>query len=319
MNRHTMYAPLSVGHDTFVTYPSMPENTTVSSNALSSNAPNGAIKLNVGGVSDFTSTGNLVLCMPMPNGRSPVSPPSLFEVMEPRPDTSAVPSSPVSSLVQISGPTISKTTTGSTPIKPPKKYRIPGDDCEIQRCKRSLSFAGSELQTAEEEKPPPRKKASVERRNKRERLRVKQINNTFVTLRNQLPNNCLSPKRNTKKFSKVDTLRNAIEYIRGLHQLIRDHDTMYTSALMSSPSAAKSGITVGDVETSSYRSYPIPCSTSVLDSASDRSGAESVDSSVTDPQSVYTHSLADFLMGLGNRSDADDLLDGFFLDVSNYT
>ncbi|XP_037088211.1 achaete-scute homolog 2-like, partial [Pollicipes pollicipes] len=53
------------------------------------------------------------------------------------------------------------------------------------------------------------------RRNARERNRVKQVNQGFAVLRAHLP---AAPK--SKKISKVDTLRGAIDYIQGLSELL---------------------------------------------------------------------------------------------------
>ncbi|XP_030378260.1 achaete-scute complex protein T3 [Scaptodrosophila lebanonensis] len=68
---------------------------------------------------------------------------------------------------------------------------------------------------------------SVARRNARERNRVKQVNNGFVNLRQHLPQTVINTLSNggrgaSKKLSKVDTLRIAVEYIRGLQDLLDD-------------------------------------------------------------------------------------------------
>ncbi|KAH8349424.1 hypothetical protein KR067_009632 [Drosophila pandora] len=68
---------------------------------------------------------------------------------------------------------------------------------------------------------------SVARRNARERNRVKQVNNGFVNLRQHLPQSVINALSNggrgaSKKLSKVDTLRIAVEYIRGLQDLLDD-------------------------------------------------------------------------------------------------
>ncbi|XP_055370730.1 LOW QUALITY PROTEIN: achaete-scute complex protein T5-like [Condylostylus longicornis] len=70
---------------------------------------------------------------------------------------------------------------------------------------------------------------SVARRNARERNRVKQVNNGFVTLRQHIPQNIIQALSNGgrgphKKLSKVDTLRLAVEYIRRLQDLVTDLD-----------------------------------------------------------------------------------------------
>ncbi|KRF82640.1 uncharacterized protein Dvir_GJ15597, isoform B [Drosophila virilis] len=68
---------------------------------------------------------------------------------------------------------------------------------------------------------------SVARRNARERNRVKQVNNGFVNLRQHLPQTVINTLSNggrgaSKKLSKVDTLRIAVEYIRGLQDMLDD-------------------------------------------------------------------------------------------------
>ncbi|CAH1986737.1 unnamed protein product [Acanthoscelides obtectus] len=84
---------------------------------------------------------------------------------------------------------------------------------------------------------------AVARRNARERNRVKQVNNGFATLRQHIPNFVVAAFENThgrganKKFSKVETLRMAVEYIRSLEELL-NMDTEHASEL----------------------SYPSPCS-----------------------------------------------------------
>lgn len=111
-----------------------------------------------------------------------------------------------------------KTYSGTPPLKPAKKFRQEQE--EILRCKRRLEFVGSMgLQG-----PQP---GTVLRRNERERNRVKLINNTFVRLREHLPSNSVkTSKGKAKKLSKVDTLQRAIEYIKGLQQLIDEHDAV---------------------------------------------------------------------------------------------
>ncbi|OQR79546.1 achaete-scute1-like [Tropilaelaps mercedesae] len=69
--------------------------------------------------------------------------------------------------------------------------------------------------------------APPNRRNERERNRVKQVNQGFATLRSHIP-----AIANTKKLSKVITLRSAVDYIRTLEQLLH-HDR--PSAFMDTP------------------------------------------------------------------------------------
>jgi achaete-scute complex protein len=108
----------------------------------------------------------------------------------------------------------SKTGSRTPPIKPAKKHRQ--EQAEILRCKRRLDFANFNLP-----RPQP---AAVARRNERERNRVKLINNTFATLREHVPSTFRKSK--SKKLSKVDTLRGAIDYIQSLQQVLEEHDAV---------------------------------------------------------------------------------------------
>lgn len=68
--------------------------------------------------------------------------------------------------------------------------------------------------------PPP---IAVARRNARERNRVKQVNNGFAVLRQHIPSSITSTTEEngrSKKLSKVETLRMAVEYIRRLEDLL---------------------------------------------------------------------------------------------------
>ena len=70
--------------------------------------------------------------------------------------------------------------------------------------------------------PPP---VAVARRNARERNRVKQVNNGFATLRQHIPSHIAAGYGDRgKKLSKVETLRMAVEYIRGLQRLLAEAD-----------------------------------------------------------------------------------------------
>lgn len=136
----------------------------------------------------------------------------------------------------------------SSPLKPAKRHRpVDDDDGQILRCKRNFSVAcldgGSQPQSQ-----CSTLSESVERRNLRERRRVKLINVSFATLRNRLPSYCWRPRprrqchqlrrlaadddrsgaatrrESSKRASKVDTLRTAINYIRCLQDLIDEDD-----------------------------------------------------------------------------------------------
>ncbi|XP_043483248.1 achaete-scute complex protein T8-like [Leptopilina heterotoma] len=70
--------------------------------------------------------------------------------------------------------------------------------------------------------PPP---MAVARRNARERNRVKQVNDGFTKLRSYIPNHVAAGYGDRgKKLSKVETLRMAVEYIRGLKKLLSEAD-----------------------------------------------------------------------------------------------
>ena len=60
---------------------------------------------------------------------------------------------------------------------------------------------------------------SISRRNARERNRVKEVNNGFTVLRQHIPG-----AATTKKISKVDTLKQAVEYIQNLQVLLEEND-----------------------------------------------------------------------------------------------
>lgn len=75
------------------------------------------------------------------------------------------------------------------------------------RCKRRIQFVNSGASAP----------TGVARRNERERNRVRQVNLGFATLRQHVPNGAKS-----KKMSKVETLRSAVQYIKQLQQLLSD-------------------------------------------------------------------------------------------------
>lgn len=98
---------------------------------------------------------------------------------------------------------------------------------EPLRCKRKINFIPGQTY-------PGTQPASVARRNARERNRVKQVNNGFATLRSHIPPSVAAAltteKSNSrsssasKKLSKVETLKMAVEYIRSLQQMLDDHN-----------------------------------------------------------------------------------------------
>lgn len=101
---------------------------------------------------------------------------------------------------------------------------------QLTPCKRKLGYLpGQQLQFNGSGAQP----ASVARRNARERNRVKQVNNGFATLRSHIPPAVAAAicsekpasrsSAASKKLSKVETLKMAVEYIRSLQQLLEDH------------------------------------------------------------------------------------------------
>ncbi|XP_063823805.1 achaete-scute complex protein T3-like [Ostrinia nubilalis] len=84
--------------------------------------------------------------------------------------------------------------------------------------------------------PYPTQPASVARRNARERNRVKQVNNGFAALRQHIPSAVTAAlaggRGSSRKLSKVDTLRLAVEYIKSLKRLLEESEEGCTDAQM---------------------------------------------------------------------------------------
>uniref|UniRef100_A0A8C3GDQ9 BHLH domain-containing protein n=1 Tax=Cairina moschata TaxID=8855 RepID=A0A8C3GDQ9_CAIMO len=95
------------------------------------------------------------------------------------------------------------------PSAPRGRRRPPSP--ELLRCKRRLAFASLPGTGGAA--------AAVARRNERERNRVRLVNLGFAALRQHVPHGAAS-----KKMSKVETLRSAVEYIRALQRLLDEHD-----------------------------------------------------------------------------------------------
>lgn len=137
------------------------------------------------------------------------------------------------------------------------------------RCKRKIQFMPYGV---------PQQPASVARRNARERNRVKQVNNGFATLRQHIPSSvaaAFSPqgasqgRGATKKLSKVETLRLAVEYIRSLQQMIQMHENEMNGAGASdSTSNSSTDKKYNNGTTQLYTSYPILISTPACSEAS---------------------------------------------------
>ncbi|XP_064096431.1 SKI/DACH domain-containing protein 1-like [Macrobrachium nipponense] len=93
------------------------------------------------------------------------------------------------------------------------------------KCRRRISYSdgGGDV-------PLP-----VSRRNARERNRVKMVSQGFAILRQHVPH-----AARKKKLSKVETLRCAVEYIRGLQLLLDTHPTVVVSSSSSSSPTSSS-------------------------------------------------------------------------------
>ncbi|KAH8289579.1 hypothetical protein KR054_007453, partial [Drosophila jambulina] len=109
---------------------------------------------------------------------------------------------------------------------------------------------------------------SVQRRNARERNRVKQVNNSFARLRQHIPQSIIADltkgggRGPHKKISKVDTLRIAVEYIRRLQDLVDDLNGGPSNA--SASASAMSQLQLCLDESSSHSSSSSSCSSSNL-------------------------------------------------------
>ncbi|XP_037726273.1 achaete-scute complex protein T4 [Drosophila subpulchrella] len=108
---------------------------------------------------------------------------------------------------------------------------------------------------------------SVQRRNARERNRVKQVNNSFARLRQHIPQSIISDltkgggRGPHKKISKVDTLRIAVEYIRRLQDLVDDLNGGPSGNSVASNAVTQLQLCLDD-ESSSHSSSSSTCSSS---------------------------------------------------------
>lgn len=112
--------------------------------------------------------------------------------------------------------TVITTTASPVTLTPPKtgmKRKLSEPSPEPVKCKRRINFGVGYVVS-----PAP---VAVARRNARERNRVKQVNNGFATLRQHIPG-----AAKAKKISKVETLKQAVDYIRSLQELLEDHDAL---------------------------------------------------------------------------------------------
>jgi achaete-scute complex protein len=143
----------------------------------------------------------------------------------------------------------------------------PTNTADTLRCKRRINFSHNTHLTYSG--LPGHQPASVARRNARERNRVKQVNNGFATLRSHIPlsvaaalsssagsSSASGGRGASKKLSKVETLRMAVEYIRSLQQILDDHAAETSSTTSSTLETGSSALTTTTSETGYYSSSP---------------------------------------------------------------
>ncbi|XP_003282133.1 achaete-scute homolog 2 [Nomascus leucogenys] len=142
--------------------------------------------------------------------------------------------------------------------------------------------------------------AAVARRNERERNRVKLVNLGFQALRQHVPQGGAS-----KKLSKVETLRSAVEYIRALQRLLAEHDAV-RNALAGGlrpqavrPSAPRGPPGTTPVAASPSRASSSPGRGGSSEPGSPRSAYSSDDSGCEGALSPAERELLDFSSWLG--------------------
>nr|XP_044997877.1 achaete-scute homolog 2 [Jaculus jaculus]XP_044997878.1 achaete-scute homolog 2 [Jaculus jaculus] len=142
--------------------------------------------------------------------------------------------------------------------------------------------------------------AAVARRNERERNRVKLVNLGFQALRQHVPHGGAS-----KKLSKVETLRSAVEYIRALQSLLAEHDAVRAALAggLLAPAARPSPVR-GPPATSPTAASPSCASSSPgrggsSEPGSPRSSYSSDDSGCEGELSPVERELLDFSSWLG--------------------
>ena len=100
---------------------------------------------------------------------------------------------------------------------------------------------------------------SIERRNARERNRVKQVNNGFDKLRQYIPPKMVEVENGgrgvSKKLSKVDTLKYAVRYIQRLKEMLDENNSRL-------PAATEAQSTTSSLSSTSsyYSASPAPSS-----------------------------------------------------------
>lgn len=138
--------------------------------------------------------------------------------------------------------------------------------------------------------------ASVQRRNARERNRVKQVNNGFANLRQHIPSDVITALTNggrgaSKKLSKVDTLKLAVEYIRRLQDMLDENENDALSTTSTSQHSSSSLYYSGSgssIAHSHHVTTPTPCS------EASASPTPSYTSESSTPGTTYVHQQPSF-------------------------
>ncbi|XP_041522460.1 achaete-scute homolog 2 [Microtus oregoni] len=142
--------------------------------------------------------------------------------------------------------------------------------------------------------------AAVARRNERERNRVKLVNLGFQALRQHVPHGGAS-----KKLSKVETLRSAVEYIRALQRLLAEHDAVRAALAgglltpATRPSAARAPPVASPASASLSCASSSPDRRGSSEPGSPRSAYSSEDSGCEGELSPVERELLDFSSWLG--------------------
>nr|CAH7769880.1 unnamed protein product [Callosobruchus chinensis] len=214
---------------------------------------------------------------------------------------------------------VTQQASGKRPLAPaPERTSVLVANNSDLRCKRKIQFSPYGA--------PPQQPASVARRNARERNRVKQVNNGFATLRSHIPQSvaqALSPSSSTqgrgasKKLSKVETLRLAVEYIRSLQQMIEDYEGDVTSN-PAHPTTSDMKYYTSSSESNIYQgSYPVllptpACSEASVSPTPSHSSEGSFSTSQTYTGALYHHAENYENYDPKSPDDDEELLDAIF-------
>ncbi|XP_060531296.1 achaete-scute homolog 1a-like [Cylas formicarius] len=220
--------------------------------------------------------------------------------------------------VIVSQPQKTTAIAGKRPLAPaPERGSVLVTNNNDLRCKRKIQFMPYGA--------PPQQPASVARRNARERNRVKQVNNGFATLRSHIPQSvcqALSPQGNSsrgasKKLSKVETLRLAVEYIRSLQQMIDDHEQELGNSSAESQSLNDQRFYASSPDSNIYSgSYPILLPTPACSEASASPTPSHSSEGSFSATSAYTNALYHHTENYENYDpkspEDEELLDAIF-------